>query len=71
MERRCLRDDEVRAMVFEDEDKSGESDESYIFSDDDGEVDIILSDPESDYHSSSYGENLGRSSCRCIYPEIM
>ena len=58
MERTCLRNDEIRAMLFEDEDESRGSDESYILSDDDGGVDTILSNPESGYHSSSDGEDV-------------
>ena len=58
MERTWLRNDEMRAMLLEDEDESGGSDGSYIPSDDDGEVNMILSDPESDYDSSSNGEDV-------------
>ena len=49
METRCSRDEKIRAMLFEDGNNSN----------DDGEVDIILSNPESDYDSSSDNENVG------------
>ena len=48
MERTCLRDDNIRVMLFQDKDENGESDESYILSDGDGEVDMMLSDSEND-----------------------
>ena len=59
MESRYLRDDEIRAMLFEDKNKCGESDESCISSDDGSEVDMMLSDPESDYDNSFDGEDVG------------
>ena len=59
MKKTCLKNDKIRAMQFEDEDESRGSDESYIPSVDDGEVDMILSDPESGYDSSSDGEDFG------------
>ena len=46
-------------MLFKDEDKSGGSDRSYIPSDDDGKIDVILSYTESNYDSSSDGEDVG------------
>ena len=45
-------------MLFEDEDESEGSDESYIPSNDDSEVDMILSDPECDYDHSSEGKDV-------------
>ena len=68
MKRTCLRDDEIRAIKFEDEDGSGGNDESYIPSDDDSEVHMILSDPECSYVSSSDRENV--AFCCCMYSEI-
>ena len=59
MKRTCLSDDKIKAMLFEDENESGESDESYIPSNDDGEVNMTFSDPESDYDSSSDAEDVG------------
>ena len=59
MEKRCLIDNKIRAMLFEDEDESGGSDESYIPSDEDGKVDMRLSNPECDYYSSSDGKDVG------------
>ena len=54
-----MRDDKIRAVLSEDEDESGGSNESCISSDDDSEIDMILSDPESNYDSSSDGEDVG------------
>ena len=51
MERRYLKDDEIRAMLFEYEDESAGSNESYISADDGNQVDMIRFDPESDYNS--------------------
>ena len=44
-------------MLFEDEDKSDISDLSYVPSDDDGELDMILSDAESNCDSISDSED--------------
>jgi len=56
MNRAYLTNEDIQAMLYEDEDEG--SDESYVPSDDDGEIDMILSDPESDYDSSSDDEDV-------------
>ena len=53
-----LRDSGMTAMLFEDEGEGERSDASYIPSDDDGEVDMILSDPESDFDINSDDEEI-------------